>query len=242
VTLHSQTLSPDFKIPLIVPRGVAWDLGLRLRESGSEVTPDSASVSIYRDTGALDLYVASGALTPGTTTLYAMSAIPSTESLSLDWIAVWTVVHGGNTYPIRQRFCLVGTPLMPRVDQEDLYDDEPDLRQPARMPEGQTTWSQQVGAAWNDIVNTLTRRGKKPWLIVDDSDLYHWHYYAALSKVCAAIPGEAGSHYKEAAIRYRAEAARRELALSVEYEDNPGSRAAIGPSVYPCAPRGRPVW
>lgn len=241
MTLHSQSLTPDWKTRLVVPRGVLWPIGIRLRESGAVVTPSAASVSLYRDTSASSLYVASGALTPGATTEYALT-VASSEALSSDWIAVWAATVATVVYSWRQRVYLVGSPLAFRVDQEDLYGTEPDLRHPARLPAGQTTWTPQILAARDAITQRLTATGKRPWLAVDASDLYQLELAEALALACAAIPSQAGSHYAEAAARHRAEAARLELTLGVEYEDAPSVTRAVGPTMYPAAPVGRPAW
>lgn len=241
MTLHSQSLSPDWKTPLILVRGVAQEIGIRLRDAGAVVTPASGSVSLYRDTLATDLYY-SGALTPGPTSTRALAAIPATEGLSADWVASWPIVHAGLTYTFRQRAILVGQQISPRISDEDLYTIEPDLRLPARLPAGQTSWQAQISEAWAWIVNSLTARGKQPWLAVDMLDLRGLHLYASLASVCAAIPSPAGGHYADAAPRYRADARRLLLELSIEYEAEPSTHTAAGPSVIPLAPRGRPSW
>lgn len=243
MALHEPGLAADWKTAIVAPRGQTWPIGIRLRLAGVVVTADCSAISVdvYKDTGESTLFASSGALTPAATTTYDL-VTTSTESLSLDWITKWTVTYLGNIYTYRQRLALVGTMLSPRVDQEDLYDDEPDLRLPARIPSGQTDFSPQILAAWYDVIKTLTSRNKEPWLAVDDSDLYHYHYYKALAKVCGAIPSPAGGHYAEAAARYRAEAGRRENALYVEYEDATGNHKPVGPAVYRAGPRGRPSW
>lgn len=243
MTLHSQTLSPDWKVPQIVQRGVTTPLGLRLRDAGTVVTAlaTAISVDVYTDSGETDLFVSSGALTPADTTEYDLVTTASTD-LSMDWVARWSDTYAGREYTHRQRVCIVGTMLSPRLDVEDLYTEEPDLRHAARLPAGQTSWSPQILAGWYDLIGRLTRRGAQPWLSVDLSDVYQWHLYLSLVRACSAIPSAAGSHYAEAAARYRAEAHRRELQLTIEYETTGGTHTAAGPSVIPLAPRGRPAW
>jgi len=245
MTLHSPTLAADLRRPLIIVRARAQDLPLRLREASGDVTPASGTLALYR--GAVqgeatgDLYV-TGAITPGSTSTYALSAVPTTEALSSLWSAVWTWVYGGVTYSDRQRAVLVGQDLRPRVSVDDLYLEQPDMRHPARLPSGQSSWQPQITAAWDEILQQLTATGKQPWLSVDAADLYRWHLLLSLSRCCAAIPGGTDSHYQSAAARYRAEADRAELQVTIEYESNPGTSVSVGPSVIPLAPRGRPAW
>jgi hypothetical protein len=241
MTLHSTSLAPDWKTPLILIRGVAQDIGIRLRDAGAVVTPASGTVSLYRDTGGSNLYV-SAAVTPGATSTAALSAIPSTESLSAEWIAKWVMVSASLTYTFRQRAILVGTGIYPRISDEDLYTDEPSLQHRTRMPEGQTSWGTQIGEAWAAIICDLTSRGKRPWLAVDDLDLRTWHKYATLAMVCAAIPAEPGSHYATAAERYRHEARNAALTCRIEYEEAPVVHRGVGRSVIPCAPRRPYPW
>jgi hypothetical protein len=242
VTLHSSSLAPDWKTPLIIVRGISQDLGIRLRDAGSVVTPTSGTVALYRDVGETDTYLAPTALTPGATSLYTLPAVAASEALASDWVAIWPIVSGALTYRFRQRALLVGTAIHPRVSDEDLYGEEPTLRHPARLPEGQTSWQPQISDAWVEILNSLTARGKQPWLSIDDLDLYRWLKKLSLAKACAAIPDEAGGHYSLAASRYRKEAGIAEVTCTINYETSPGVNRNAGPSVIPCAPRGRPVW
>ena len=218
------------------------DAGLRLRDAGAVVTPDDdPAVSFYRDSGAADLY-ASGTAAKGTTSLFPLSAVASTEALSADWLATWALEVSGAAYFFRQRVLLVGTPISPRVSDEDLYSEEPDLQHPSRLPINQTDWSKQILEAWYDVIRELTRRGKKPWLAVDLLDLYRWHLRAALARACGAVPSEAGGHYAEAASRYRHEAREAALVCAIEYEDESQVGKAAGRSVIPCAPLRRSRW
>ncbi len=241
MTLHSSSLAPDWKTPLIIVRGIAQDIGIRLRDAGSVVTPASGTVGLYRDVGETNAYLSPAALTPGATSTYALPAVTASEPLSSEWVAVWSFVYGGLTYRRRQRAILVGTAIGPRVSDEDLYSEEPTLRHPARLPEGQTSWQPQISAAWVEILNSLTDRGKQPWLAIDDLDLYQWHRKLSLAKACAAIPDDDG-HFGRGASRYRREAAAAEIVCSITYETTPGVNRNVGPSVIPCAPSGRPRW
>lgn len=206
------------------------------------VTPTSGTVALYRDTAGGNTYLAASAITVGTTSIYTLPAIAASEPLSSLWTAAWSVVYNTLIYGFRQRAVLVGSRLTPRVADEDLYSLEPDLRHPARLPTGQTSWQTQVSQAWASILRQLTAAGKRPWLAVDDSDLYEWHLREALAMACAAIPGEQGSHYQAAAARYRQESRRAELECRIEYEDEPGYNRAVGPCIIPAAPIGRPTW
>jgi hypothetical protein len=242
LTLPSRTLAPDFRLPLILQRAVATDVGLRLRDGGSVITPSSASVSVYRDTGATDL-VQTAVATPGDTSIASLSATSSTESLSAEWVAAWTWVASGVTYTDRQRVILVGQVPRPRVACEDVYggDGVPELRHPARLPSGQTDWSPQVSAAWDEVLRTLTARGKRPWLTVDDTDLYAWHLALSVHHACAAVPSAQGEYFHGLTSEWRKRADAAYHDLTIEYEDAPQIRKAAGRTLYAAAPR-RPLW
>jgi len=242
MTLSSPSLAADLHLPLIIVRGQVQDLPLRLREAGVDVAPSSGTVALYRDAGLTSAYLSPAAITPGSTSYYSLPAVPATEALSALWVALWGWSYGGVAYSDRQRVVLVGQELRPRVSVDDLYPEQPDLRLPARVPPGQSTWQPQISSAWDEILQALTARQRQPWLAIDAADLYRWHLLLSLSRACGAIPTEAGSHYQEAASRYRAEARSAELALTIEYEASPGTSKAVGPCVIPLAPRGRPAW
>lgn len=239
MTLSSQSLAADLHRPLIIVRGRAQDLPLRLREAGVDVTPASGTVALYRDALQSSTYLAPAALTPGATSYYPLPAVPATEALSANWVATWTWIASTVTYSDRQRVVLVGQELRPRVSVDDLYGPEPDLRHPARIPAGQTTHQPQISSAWDDILSDLTRRGRQPWLAIDAGDLYQLHLLRSLARVCGAIPGAPDSHYQQAASRYRREAEAAFIGLSIEYEAEQGTSRAAGPSVIPLAPAGR---
>jgi hypothetical protein len=243
LTLHSQKLAPDWKIAEVIPVDIEFDLGLRLREGNEVITPDSdPEVEVYRDSGAADLYT-SGTATKGETSLFALGAVPSaTEALSSDWLIVWRVFVGGLEYVFRRRAVLVGMPISPRVSDEDLYSEKPDLAHPSRLPIGQEDWSKQILEGWYDVVRDLTRRGKKPWLAVDLLDLYRWHKKHSLARACAAVPSEAGGHYAEEASRFRNEASVAALECDIEYAAESQIAPNVGRSVIPCAPIRRSRW
>lgn len=242
MALASRTLAPDFRLPLLLQRGMAQDVGLRLRDGSSVVTPSSASVSVYRDTGATDL-VQTATATPGTTSIASLAATSSTEPLSSEWVAVWTWVASTVTYTDRQRVILVGQIPRPRVAVEDLYggDGVPELRHPARLPAGQTDWAPQVSAAWDEVLRSLTARGKRPWLTVDDSDLYAWHLALSIHHACASIPAAEGDFFARTTREWRERAREALMALALEYEDAPQVHKSAAPWAYPAAPK-RPRW
>lgn len=242
MTLASPSLAADLRRPLVITRGRAQDLPLRLREAGIDVAPTSGTLALYRDAAQASTYLAASAFTPGATSIYALPAVPTTESLSAKWIALWTWIVSGVTYSDRQRVILVGQDLRPRVSVDDLYLEQPDLRHAARLPAGQTTWQPQISAAWDDLIQWLTSAGRSPWLSVDGADLYRLHLLASLARACAAIPSPPDGHYAAAAIRYRREAADALNGLHIEYETEQGISRAVGPSIYPAAPQDRPRW
>jgi hypothetical protein len=152
----------------------------------------------------------------------------------------WSPTVSSVAYVFQQRAFLVGRAPTPRVDQEDLYRLESELRVPARLPKGQTSWADQILEAWYQILRTLTGKGRQPWLAVDDSDLYEWHLRLALTICCRTVPGDEGGHFHRAAQRYEKEASDAALECRIEYEHEPEVRVNVGPSVIPCAPIGRP--
>lgn len=238
MTLHSPSLAPDWKIPLLIRAGSTRSAWLRLRQGGEVVTKDCTAIStkVYKDTSASTLFSDSGALTPADTTEFP---ITPGDDLSLDWIARWSWTYGGVTYQDTQRVCVVGQLPVSRVALEDLYDEEPDLRHAARLPQGQADFTPQILSAYYDIIKRLTRRGKEPWKSIDPGDFYEWHKAKSLAKSCGAIPSAAGQHYYEAAARYRALADRLYHTLTIERDDSPGEHRAAGPSVVPLAPSDR---
>lgn len=242
MTVASRSIALDARLPLLILRGQAQDLGFRLRDGGSTITPTSGTVYLYRESGMSNLYT-SGAITPGTTSTYTLGAIPTTEALSADWVAKLVVVYSSITYTFRQRAILVGTLPYPRVDVEDLYggDGVPELRHPSRLPAGQTSWAPQVSAAWDEILRILTQTGKRPWLAIDDSDLYHIHLLTSLRNACSSVIETTGYFVGKAAeLKRMVEDAW--TTLTIEYEDASGYAKTAGRPLIPCAPVGRPRW
>lgn len=237
MTLPSRTITPDWgQAAEIIERGQARTLGLRLRQGGVVITPTSGSLTIYRDAGESSIYLSTSALTPGAVSTYDLPAVPTTESLSDLWVSLWSWVVSGVTYRQRRRTFLVGYAPGMRLDDTDLYAVVPELRHPARLPAGQTSWGPQILRTWDAILAALTARGKRPWLTIDQADLFAWHQVWAAAEACSAVPADQGTYLPTRARELRADALRAEANLRIEYEDAQQVRASAGRSVISMAP------
>lgn len=237
MTLLARTLSPDWgQAPEIIERTVAQRLEMRLRAAGAVVAPTSGTLAIYRDVSEDSAYLSPVAYTPGDTSYYSLPAVSSSESLTDQWVEVWTAVSGGVTGRWRRRCWLVGYAPTPRVDAEDLYAVVPELRHPARLPAGQTSWSPQILRAWDTILQVLTGRGKRPWLTIDGADLYAWHQVLSAHLACDAVVSDEGAYFSRRSRELRQDAIRAEQTLRISYEETPTERTAVGPSVISLAP------
>jgi hypothetical protein len=163
-------------LPRIVQRGADVSLDLDIySDAGDQQTTTSGTVDIYL--GGKQI-VDGAAITAGAPSTYALAAATtSSESLSDEYLEVWTVVISGTTYTLHVEGYLVRRAYYPSITDTDLSDRQSEL----------ATFSASLGGyqKYRDEANTvvqleLLQRGRRPWLVFDRYVLRLLQIYKAL--------------------------------------------------------------
>ena len=141
--------------------------------SGSTLTaPSSGTVTIYE--GATVLVDAAAVTITADIAVYSLSAatIPTTLSLSDDWLIVWDLTIAGEAHTFQRAAALVRRELHPVVTPADvsaLHQDASSL-----LASGQTL-ADFLDQAWDMIQRRLLAVGRRPYLILSDFALFDCH-------------------------------------------------------------------
>lgn len=165
-----------FELPELIERGRLQTLMCRVYRSGALVAPTSGTVSIYKADGSS--VVAAAAVTVASSIATYAIAAATTTSLSVEegWIIEWELTIAGVVSTFRNDAALVRRRLYPVITDADLF-----LRWKALDPSSatcitsQTTYQDQIDAAWLDIQRRLIRNGNRPNLVMEPSALYEPH-------------------------------------------------------------------
>lgn len=188
--------------PAELIRGYAVELQLELADDeGDEVTPSSWSARLLRGGAVLATATGTGACV---WSLTADAAWPFGE----DYRAEWTIV-AGSTQRYEHQALVVHSRLYPTVGLSDLARRYPQLvggRQPL-VDEARARAV--IAEAWTHVLGRLRSKGRRPWLIMDSSDLAHLHLERALELLLMSATGaNAGGSYLMLVEAHRAEQER----------------------------------
>mgnify|MGYP003147457114 FL=1 len=145
--------------------------------SGSTLTaPSSGTVTIYE--GSTVLVDAAAVTITADIAIYSLSAatIPTTLSLSDNWLIVWELVIGGETHTFQRTAALVRRELHPVVTPADvsaLHQDASSL-----LASGQTL-ADFLDQAWDMLQRRLLAVGRRPYLVLSDFALFDSHRHLA---------------------------------------------------------------
>ena len=145
--------------------------------SGSTLTaPSSGTVTIYE--GSTVLVDAAAVTITADIAIYSLGAatIPTTLSLSDNWLIVWELVIGGETHTFQRTAALVRRELHPVVTPADvsaLHQDASSL-----LASGQTL-ADFLDQAWDMLQRRLLAVGRRPYLVLSDFALFDSHRHLA---------------------------------------------------------------
>ena len=145
--------------------------------SGSTLTaPSSGTVTIYE--GSTVLVDAAAVTITADIAIYSLSAatIPTTLSLSDNWLIVWELVIGGETHTFQRTAALVRRELHPVVTPADLSALHQDAS--SLLASGQTL-ADFLDQAWDMLQRRLLAVGRRPYLVLSDFALFDSHRHLA---------------------------------------------------------------
>jgi len=238
-----------FELPELVERGRSQAIQCRVYRSGALAAPSSGTVSLYRAGGTAVIVDAAVTIT-GSVATYTVTA-GTTTSLSLGdgWLVEWALLMpDGGTHTFRCDAALGRRRLYPVVTDADIV-----LRHKALDPSSssaitsQSTYQDQLDAAWLDIQRRLIRQGSRPYLVMEPSSLYEAHLSLAVALVYEDLAARINEAYLQLSDRYRAQYEQAWAGLQFRYDrdddgiaDAAGARRKPVPVTMLCQPgRGR---
>jgi hypothetical protein len=172
--------------PAELIRGYAVQLQLELADDeGDGVTPSSWSSRLLRGGAVLATGTGVGACTWAVT---ADSAWPYGE----DYRAEWTIVADGETRRFEHQVLVVHSRLYPTIGIPDLARRYPQLVGGRQPLVDETRARAVIAEAWAHVLARLRSKGRRPWLVLDASDLSHLHLERCLELLLMSATG-AGS-------------------------------------------------
>jgi hypothetical protein len=192
-----------YALPQFVQRALTSTLSLDVyNDAGTQQTVDSGTVSVYAGSR---LIVDAAAVSVGgsVSATYSLTAATTTdESLSDNWLGVWTLTIGGNVVQAFQRpISLVRRIFEPVITDTDLLELHPDLN--ALLCPDTTTWQTQRDAAFDMIERGLLKRGRRPQLIMDSWALLDLHRFQTLQLIFMdAASSVSDGRYRQLADKY----------------------------------------
>ena len=214
-------------------------LSVGLYSAGALVAPSSGTVTVYNAANEAVISAASVTITSSRATYTVQTSDVSAQSYGAGWRVEWALVMPDTyTHQVRQSASLVRVRHACPITDADLYALHPDLA--SYLPSGQTDWSTQITAVWEDAQGWLEARGRRPYLVTDASALRPWLRAAALAVVCRsqAGDGDAANKWAQLADLYGAEAREARDGLTLEYDEtdsgvsDPIRRAAAKPTLW----------
>jgi len=187
--------------------------------SGSTLTaPSSGTVTVYE--GSTVLVDAAAVTITADIAVYSLAAatIPTTLSLSDNWLIVWELVIDGEAHTFQRAAALVRRELHPVVTPADLSALHQDAS--SLLASGQTL-AGFLDQAWDMLQRRLLAVGRRPYLILSDFALFDCHRHLAaylLFNDAASSVGdgrwaEMSEHHLD---RYEQEWARLSLAYDMD--------------------------
>lgn len=208
---------PHYRLPRMIQRGVPTTLTLAVyADDGTTAqTATSGTVSVYAGSKAI---VAGAAVTVGPPASYTLAgAATADESLSEQWLEVWSLTIGGTAYTFQRPAYLVRRVLYPTLIDSDLVEYHSDLL--SLLDPDDTNLQRYRDNAWHALQTQLIRQGRRPQLVMDAWQLRSLHAYRTLElfyRDAASSVGE--GRYIELAREYGELAAEEWAALSFRYD------------------------
>lgn len=213
--------STGIELPYAIERGRSNLIRCPVYRSGALVAPTSGTCTVYDATGTS---VSSGAVTvTGSVAEYEVASL-STKPLGDGWRVEWALLMPDTvTHTFRASAALVRTVPHPEVSDRDLF-----RRSSALNPSGSaaitslSTFQDYISEAWTEVQRRLLQAGKRPWLVVDSTELREPHLLLSLALIYEDLSTRLNAAYSEQAKMYRAqfEDAWRRVRLAYDTDDD----------------------
>lgn len=188
---------------------------------GEEIVPTAATVTIKRSDATTDLPgaavvdLAATIASDGLLT-YVLSAAQTAE-LGENWTADWTVTHDGTVTRHRDLWDVVRTILYPVLDERGLR------RKMAGhaaffFRKGTETYADTLGIAFDDLVREIEQLGRRPWLIIEASQLVDAHAARTLWYLCDSVAQNEGGVWWKRKEEWAEEFRRQLQNLPIRYD------------------------
>jgi hypothetical protein len=191
--------------------GAGGTLTLKAYDDGTQIVPQTATISVKRPGGAPCTTPVAGAAVSiagdGTMT-YAISAgnadmLQGQFGAYAPWSAEWTVNYnagaGNSTYI--QLFDVVRWPIYNVVTTADLLIHRPDLA--SAYFTGETSAKSYIDQGFDDVYRKLSSLGNRPYLVIDSEQLRRPVEHAALQIFYEARVRSAGDRWEKYFIYHR---------------------------------------
>jgi len=206
----------DFDRPDFIVRARTQTLEMPLRRNGAQVAPTSGEVTIKDGSGADIVSAAGVTVTDGVATYQLLSAtIPATLAFSDFWREVWTLIVAGDTIVIERPAALVREDIYPTVSADYIRGLHTDLARAYTPAETQGFGDK----AWGKVNRHLLKDARKPYRILDASDLFEVHECTWLELMFRDMwSSSAGGKFRSNWEAYKAECAKAWDELRIDYD------------------------
>lgn len=183
--------------------------------TGAEQTATAGTVTIYAGSSE---FVSAASVTAGAPSTYTVfGSATASESLSGEWLEVWTLTIGGASYTFSRPAYLVRRPYRHTITQADLTELHPDLA--TRESAGTLDLDGYIQAADTVIRRELIKRGSRPELVIDAWSLADAHRYKALELLFRDDSHSVGDgRYSDLAAQYAELYAAEWSSISFHYD------------------------
>jgi len=232
------------QLPRIVERGVAATLSLDVySDAGTQQTPASGTVTVTVGSAVI---VDAAVITPAAPSTYALlAAATADQSLSDEYLEVWTVVISGTTYTFQVEGYLVRRAYHAAITDTDLTDRHTELAS-FLTDLDITTYQKYRDEANVELQTDLLAKGRRPWLIFDRAVTRRLHVFKSLALIAADFESAIGNgKYARMMKRYEDRYTALLASDNFRYDRNEsgtidsGAReATAGPVMVTAGPRG----
>lgn len=206
--------SPEYLV-----QGLGQEVSFTVYKDGTQQVPSSVYYSLSDSSGTAIVASTGCAIDgSGTATTTVPGAVTAAEDLGESWTEQWEATLAGDVYYFRRPVILVLRELYPTVLDQDLQDLHADITN--HYPSGQSSWADQIEAAWDHILTLLLEAGVRANLVMNPYAFKRVHVYKSLEIIFRLVStySSGSSKYKDLADYYAAEfkSAWRELNLVVD--------------------------
>lgn len=219
------------RLPYAIERGRAHLLRCPIERSGTVVAPTSGTFSLVDPAGTAVIDAQTVTIT-SSVAQYSVPAQPNSDYGS-GWLAVWKltmpddVVH---TFSIGAALCIAG--WFSVVTDSDVI-----RRSSALNPSGAgkitslTTFQDYIDDAGETLQRLLLEGGKRPWLILDGTELFEAHLALTLALVYEDLSTRNFAQYGDTATRFRNQYRDAWSNVKLTYDPSCSGQVTGGPGV-----------